>query len=270
LQAVCDALARTTGWIVIPQVVHSYGAILEQFARNHVHVAWAPPLVALELERGRTARVALCSTRSGRTVYHCALFVRRASPIRTLEHLTGRHVAWVDVESCAGYVVPRLRILAEGLDPSTLFGRESFHHTHQAVAQAVLSGAADVGATYLSADPRSWHAASAGWFEAGAAPDAVRVLATAGPIPSDAIVVSTKLPSEILEALPAALQRLARTVPEDLRHLLRADGLQAPPAGHFDELRRLMREASTRSGSRPAIDVDAAEVARRSRDFGTR
>lgn len=59
-------------------------------------------------------------------------------------------MAWVDTNSSAGYLVPRMRIAAAGLDPETLFARQSFLGSHERVACAGLDGDADAGATYLS------------------------------------------------------------------------------------------------------------------------
>ena len=240
LESLCAEITKGGSWIVIPQLLPSYAALVEQIGRGLVHVAWAPPLVAVELERSGAAKPVLCLARGGQTAYHSAIFAPRASHVRSLQDLTGMHVAWVDRESSAGYVLPRLKLTSVGLDPRTLFGRESFLRTHGAVARAVLAGDTDLGATYLSVDVRTKRVVSAGWLDAGATQEDVRVLTTAGPIPSDAIVVS-KLPVDAVEALTEEVRRLTRGAPDALKGLFRADGFERVEAHHFAELRRLTR-----------------------------
>ncbi len=228
-------------WIMIPQLLPSYAGLVEQVGRGLVHVAWAPPLVALELERSGTAKIVLCLARGGQTAYHSAFFAPRATRLRSLQDLAGTHVAWVDPGSSAGYLLPRLKLASVGLDPRTLFGRESFLRTHGAVARAVLAGDADFGTTYFSMEPRTKRIVSAGWLEVGAANNDVHMLGTAGPIPSDAIVVSSKVPADVVEAITQEVRSLTRRAPDALKGLFRADGFERVEAHHFAELRHLTR-----------------------------
>ncbi len=250
LDAVCGELAKRLSLDVSPLVLRSYGSLAEEMNAGKVHLAWAPPLLAIELERAGSASVALCSKRAGRVDYQAALFVPAASEIRTAADLLGKKVAWVAKESAAGYIFPRLKLQAEGLDPDTLFGDESFRRTHEAVVRAVLVGHADVGATYVSyptgggAEPADVPL-SAGWLEAGTETQAVRVVLTAGPIPADVIAFAKSLEAPIAEKLSTALRELGTTA--SIRALLNADGFEPAGAAHFDELRKLVAGASKQS-----------------------
>lgn len=241
LRALADALAGELGREVVPSLLPSYADLAGEISAGAADLAWAPPLVALELERAGHAHVAVCSSRAGAIDYHAALFTQHTSKLEKLEDLRGAHVAWVDKQSSAGYVVPRLHLAQVGLEPSKLFGKESFLGSHEKVSLAVLAGEVDVGATYVSLDPVSKRAISAGWLEAGAAVNGAFVLAMFGPIPSDAVVITTRLDDEALVAsLTSALLALPAAVPQSVGRLLRADGLVVPPAGHFDALRKLV------------------------------
>jgi phosphonate transport system substrate-binding protein len=238
LSLLCSELERALSCAVVPKVLPSYAALPEEMAFG-AHIAWAPPLVAIELERGGLAKIALCCSRAGQKTYHCALFTRHASPIEKLADLAGRHVAWVDPHSSAGYLVPRLKLSSAGFNPMALFARESFLGSHERVACAVLAGEADAGATYLSLDQRTKRPISAGWLEAGAAINGALILATAGPIPADAIVLSTRLPADQRAALTEQLAALPGALPESVGGLFRAEGFEKPEPAHFDELRSL-------------------------------
>jgi phosphonate transport system substrate-binding protein len=249
LAAICAELARSLSRAVTPKLLNSYAALLDEVSAGGAHLAWAPPLVAIDMELLHLASLAVCCSRSGLTGYHAALFTRHGSPIDKLADLKGSHIAWVDRHSAAGYRVPRMRIASEGLDPGTLFGKESFLGTHERVACAVLAGEADVGATYLSLDPSTRQRLSAGWLEAGAGLNGAHVIATAGPIPADAIVLSNRLGADAKTTITARLFALADAVPGAVGGLFRADRFEAPQAEHFDELRALSAAFEPRAAS---------------------
>ena len=72
-----------------------------------------------------TATPLAIPTRRGATVYHAALIVRRDGP-KTIEECRGRRATWVQRDSAADYLVPRLHMAAQGLDVLRFFSRELF------------------------------------------------------------------------------------------------------------------------------------------------
>jgi phosphate/phosphite/phosphonate ABC transporter binding protein len=237
LSAMCSELEAALTRTVKPRVLPSYAALKDEVAAGRAQVAWAPPLVAIELEDEGLASIDLCCTRGGQVGYHSVLFTRHASPIEKLADLKGCRAAWVDEHSAAGYVLVREKIAESGLDPDELFGKETFVGTHGKVARAVIEGDADVGATYVLLDPATERPLSAGWLEAGAGINGAYVLLTAGPIPSDAIVFSTSLPSDVKSALVKQVGALPKSVLHAVGRLLHADGFATAPASHFRALR---------------------------------
>jgi phosphonate transport system substrate-binding protein len=248
LAEICGAIALAIDRPVSPRVLLSYAALREEVEAGRVQIVWAPPLVAVELADAGLATIDLCCARGGAVDYHAAIFTRHASSIETLADLRGCHAAWVDEHSSAGYVLPRLKIASAGLDPGALFGRESFLGTHARVARAVLEGEADAGATYLSLDPATGRPLSAGWLEAGAGINAAFIVATAGPIPADAIVFSSRLPAALKAALVTQVTALPASVPRAVARLLGADGFAPAQASHFAALRGMLDTIATRAG----------------------
>jgi phosphate/phosphite/phosphonate ABC transporter binding protein len=220
-----------------------------------VQIAWAPPLLAIDLERETQAKIRLCSRRAGRLDYMSVLFVPAASSIEKFEELEGKRVAWVAKESSAGYVVPRLQIASQGLDPENLFAEETFRRTHEAVVRAVMAGESDVGATFASFPERQHEPnnpgigqgagplSTAGWLEVGVKNEEVRIVSIAGPIPSDVIAMSTALPEDTASAIADGLRHLGQSV----RLLLNADGFEQPDESHFDGLRKLVEAVKPRA-----------------------
>ncbi len=84
---------------------------------------------------------------------------------------------------------------------------------------------------------------TAGWQEAGTATDAVNVIATAGPIPSDALVLSSALPPDLSNALVTGLAALPHVEAEGVRGLLGADSFERLRPAHFQELQKLVESA---------------------------
>jgi len=107
----------------------------------------------------------------------------------------------------------------------------------------VLDGEADAGATYLSLDPSTGRPLSAGWLEAGAAINGAFIVATAGPIPSDAIVFASPVDAELRAAIVEQLMGLPSSAPKAMRFLFGADGFAPPPAAHFEACGRSSRSA---------------------------
>ena len=244
LATLCGELGRALSSPVRPLVLASYASLEQEVEAGHAQIVWAPPRVAIDLEDAGLVSIDVCCTRGGGNVaYFAALFTQHASRIETLADLKGCRAVWVDPHSAAGYLVPRARLASEGLDPDALFGREDFLGTHARVACAVLAGEADVGATYLSLDPKTGRPLSAGWLDAGAGINGAFILATGGPIPTDAIVLSRRVPAERKAVVVEQVIALASCLPEVVGRLFGADGFAPAQASHFEGARALLRGA---------------------------
>ena len=62
---------------------------------GRVHVAWTGALLLLMSEQMSGIVPILTSVREGVALYHSAIFVSGRSPIRTVEQLQGKSIAWV-------------------------------------------------------------------------------------------------------------------------------------------------------------------------------
>jgi len=221
----------------------SYRALADAMITGQVGVAWLPPILALEVERGGHGTVAAIPLRHGVPTYRAAIIVRPGGP-KTIGELAGTRVAWVDAESAAGYVVPRLHLAANGFDVRA-FAHEEFLRSHIEVVNAVSRGRFDVGATFSNHDPRTQAITTAGWTDVdGRAIRDVGVLATVGPIPNDALLISSLIPL----AARLALTRWVLDPPPRVKRLfsivLASERLRAPEAEHFQALRDLLRKST--------------------------
>jgi phosphonate transport system substrate-binding protein len=186
LDALCGALGTILGTEVRSMRPETYDALAAELERGRVQYAWTPPaLLVLTMERVRLQPL-LTAVRGDHTSFCAVLFVRAESSLQSLHELRGTTVAWVDEASAAGYLCPRLHLAAQGIDPSTLFGKELFLRSHREVVRAVFDGRADVGATYAFL-PEPGKLVTRAAFQDVAPGRPARVLEHTAPIPNDGI-----------------------------------------------------------------------------------
>ena len=210
LDALCAALSSQLGELVTGANFDTYDALVSELERDRVDYAWMPPvLLVLARERLRL-RPLLSSVRGDRTDYRAVLFVDAAGPLRTLDDLRGKTVAWVDTMSAAGYLYPRLTLAARDVDPQSLFGDELFLRSHAEVVRAVFDGRAQVGATYAEKPAADQPIRRAGFLDV--APDRpARVIEWSKSIPNDLIVGHGQIPKPRHVAFANAIVELAKS-----------------------------------------------------------
>lgn len=234
--AICAALGEILGCSVVSHRAGSPG----ELASASVDLAWASPTLALT--EMQAAVPVVCSVRQGVAHYHGVLFVARGSDIVSLLDLDGSRAAWVAKSSSSGYIFPRVALAGNGIDPESLFFEEHFLGSHGAVADAVLSGRADVGATFavFEGGNASARLVSAGFLD----PDRpARVLLATPPIPSDLVVASRELHRELGPVLEDALRALPHIVPDAVQRVFNADELAVVDPRSLGELKRQLADA---------------------------
>ncbi len=235
LEQFCLALSDATGIEVIPHGVSSYRSLLDQLATAEVDIVWLPPIPALRATANNCVSPIALPIRSGDTFYYAALFARSDSPIREPGDLQGLKAAWVDPQSAAGYLIVRAYLELQAVDLKTAFAKNLFFGSHDAVTEAVVKGAADVGATYVYYDEEQ-RPKRAGWGEAD-----VHVVAKAGPIPNDFIAARKGLSGRLVRLVQDALVDVNNApLREAARLLLTADGFAVPTPEHIEPLQALL------------------------------
>jgi phosphonate transport system substrate-binding protein len=106
------------------------------------------------------------------------------------------------------------------------------------VARAVHDGDADVGATFAHFDAKTGAPLRGGWRDLP-----VRVIAGAGPIPSDVLAIGTHLSEELRAALQDALvRRPDAKVRATAAALFAAESFLAPEPEHLAPLQGLLAD----------------------------
>lgn len=192
-------LTEKMGRDVITRIYPNPGALAWGLAIGEVDLGWLQPLTVVEAQKKGAVTLIAKVVRHGLPFYRGVIFTKSSRDVQGLAGLKGLSVAWVDPKSAAGYLFPRAEIVEAGLKPAELFKSESFAGDHGAVCRAVVSGKADVGATYADDRPGTAMAIDGCVQSVGAAvAKELKIVSKSQPIPNDAIAARPGLdPVEI-------------------------------------------------------------------------
>lgn len=241
LDAFCEALSEATGLYVQGIGGWNYDSLMQALEAGEVDFAWLPPLVAMRATgRARVVPLVL-PVRNGASSYLTALFAKPDAPFRKVEDLVGLRAAWVDRQSAAGYIVLRAHLRSIGVNLDEAFRENRFYGSHHEVARAVFDGEADVGGTFVhvepdATNPKGERVVRAGWGEAS-----VHVITQAGPIPSDVMAASVRVPVATMRKVQRALVSAEDSaVRRNALALFGAEGFVVALSEHLDPLRKLI------------------------------
>jgi phosphonate transport system substrate-binding protein len=206
-RAFAERLAERIGVEVVVVVASSYAELSGLVCRGEAQVAWLPPAVYVRCQEQADVTLMLGAARAGGVQFAGALFVKADAPWTTLAELEKEKlsVAWVDHDSCAGYLFPRLALEDRGMSPDRIFQRQFVLGSHNAVARAVEVGRADVGATFIhGAAGDALMDGNVGWsLEVDR--DLMRPILLSAPIPADVICGAPTLDPDLREQVTEAL-----------------------------------------------------------------
>lgn len=203
-EAIAKMITEKTDLVVKAVVGTDFAAVREAMGTGKAHIGWLNTFNYVLAHEKYGVDVALVTVRFGTTSYKGQIIVRADSGIKTVADLKGKSMCWVDVNSTSGYIIPRIMLKAEGLDPDKDFTKTVEAGSHNNVVTAVYKGDCDAGATYSDAR---------GTIEKDY-PDVkekVIVLATTSDIPNDNVAFVKDFPAEKREAVVKALLDLAAT-----------------------------------------------------------
>lgn len=236
-----DHLATTLERPVTALATRSYAELGALFGTRDDLVAWLPPALYVRTEPSVGLRLLAEVERSNGAGYRGVLFVANDSEVTQLEDLLGKRVAWVDRDSCAGHLFPRLELREQGFEASELFAEERFVGSHGSAVRAVMNGEADVGATHAQTKADSEELILAGWGPYAGA-DGMRPVLVTRPIPSDVLCASNKLDKQIAERVQKALLDMHDAgLDELIDELFGAEKLVPASASDYDAVRAAMK-----------------------------
>jgi phosphonate transport system substrate-binding protein len=252
VRAFLSALAEAAGGPVDLHHSADYRALASAIEQGLVHFAWLPPLAAARAVRAGSVTPAAVAVRHGATSYYAGLVALESSPIHTVADLKNLRAAWVDRESASGYVVIRAALRQQGVSLVDAFREDLFLRSHAEVARAVDQGIADVGATCFNLSSGAVKMARSTYTGMIVDPlKNMRVVAEAGPIPSDMFGVHRSISPVVLQKIQTALIG-ARPVHlfEAAKAMMFADSFARADGEHLRMLDALYDTVLSREGPR--------------------
>ena len=140
-----------TGLVVQANVGTDYAAVREAMGTGKVHIGWLNTFNYVLAAEKYGVDAALVTVRYGSSSYKGQIVIRADSGIASLDDLKGKVMCWVDTGSTSGYVIPRIMLAANGVDPDADFASTTEAGSHNNVVAAVYNGECDAGATYSDA-----------------------------------------------------------------------------------------------------------------------
>jgi len=148
---ICELLSDKTGYVIEGNVATSYVAVIEAMCTGKAHIGTLATFAYILANQKCGVQCALVSARYGRAFYNGEIIAGVDTGIETLADLKGKTMCWVDAASASGYIVPRIMVMAAGVDPETDLAQQTEAGGHDAVALAVYKGDCDAGACYIDA-----------------------------------------------------------------------------------------------------------------------
>jgi phosphonate transport system substrate-binding protein len=225
-------LTERTGMTVTSNVGTDFSSVREAMCAGQAQIGWLNTFNYVLANEQCGVDAALATSRFGTTTYAGQIIVRADSGIDSLDDLNGKVMCWVDPASTSGYIIPRIMLAAEGIDPDTAFSQTIEAGSHNNVVTQVYNGDCDAGATF--ADART------GIEEEF--PDVLEqvvVLATTSDIPNDSVSFISDFPEETRAEIVSALMDIAASPEgqEALNTLYNIEGLVESSDSFYDTFR---------------------------------
>lgn len=225
-------LSESTGYTVTSNVGTDFSSVREAMCAGQAQIGWLNTFNYVLANEQCGVDAALATSRFGATTYAGQIIVRADSGIETLEDLNGKVMCWVDPASTSGYIIPRIMLAANGVDPDTAFSQTIEAGSHNNVVTQVYNGDCDAGATFSDARTGIEE-------EFPDVLDVVSVLATTSDIPNDSVSFISDFPEEMRTEIVNALLEIAASPEgqEALNTLYNIEGLVESSDSFYDTFR---------------------------------
>lgn len=162
--AIADYLSKQTGLTFKIQVGTSFGAAIEAMGAGKAQMGFLNTFSVLLAEAKYQVVPALAVLRKYNSnaldpdnsmagqlqAFYKGQFIANVnSGIKTLADLKGKKFCFVDPNSTSGYIVPRIILKANGVDPEKDLAATINAGSHDKVGIAVYNGDCDAGVTYI-------------------------------------------------------------------------------------------------------------------------
>lgn len=237
-EQIAQMLSEKTGLTIQANVGTDFAAVREAMGAGQAHIGWLNTFNYLLAHEKYGVDVGLVTERRGSATYKGQINVNADAGITSVADLAGKTFCWVDPNSTSGYIIPRIWLQANGLNPDTDFAETIEAGSHNNVITQVYNGDCQAGATF--SDARSGVEA-----ELADVMEKVLVLGETADIPNDGVAFIAEFPAEMRQQIVDALLEIAQSEEgvEALGTLYSISGLQAASDTFYDAFRADLSKA---------------------------
>ncbi len=206
-----EYLEKTLGRRIDFYIAKSYEETVDWMVEEKVDIGYLGPLVYVEaVNRGAKIEplVAVIDKHTGQPWYRSCILVRADSPIKSLKDLKGKRVAFTSKSSTSGYLMPLAALKKLDINPERDFAQVLYPGNHSKTIATLKDGIVDAAGTNISSYLKQQKSGKI-------RPENYRVLWESTPITHSPIVVSKKLPPELIQQI----KRAFLTAPDNIEDL---------------------------------------------------
>lgn len=202
-------LEKSTPYKYKVSIPTSFIAVVEAFGTKRADIAALNTFGYVLANEKYGAEAWLTFIRYGHNTYRSQFIARADGPIKTLQDIKDRKIAYVDPASTSGYLLPLKMLNDLKVKPK----ENVFAQKHDNVVSMVYQGQAEVGATFYS-PPEEGVIQDARRLVKTQYPDVeekIKIVQLTDPIPNDPFVFRKDLPQEMKERVQKALLDFVNT-----------------------------------------------------------
>jgi phosphonate transport system substrate-binding protein len=257
--AIADCLSQMTGLSFKEEVGTSFAASIEAMGAEKAQVGFLNTLSALLANAKYGVTPALLAIRNypkttsdidpdkalggqPQPFYRGQFIANVNSGINSFADLKGKSFCFVDPNSTSGYVVPRIILAANGINPDTDFSATQNAGSHNNVAIAVYKGDCDAGVTYVNVLTDTSANLAATYPDIA---DKVKVFAVTDRIPNDGMQFIKSLDPKLQAVIVEGMLAMAKDPGGKavLKSLYNYDSLQQVDTTYYKDFLAILQKA---------------------------
>lgn len=256
---IADWLSKKTGLTFKIEVGTSFGASIEAMGAQKAQVGFLNTFSVLLAEQKYGVVPAIAVVRkyatpagypdpdaalkdSMQNFYKAEFLSKTDSGINKFADLKGKTFCFVDPNSTSGYIVPRIILKANGIDPDKDFKNVINAGGHDKVAIAVYKGDCDAGVTFVDTRTDASYKLYDTYKDIGTV---LKVFALSDRIPNDGVQYIKQLDAGTQKIITDALMEMSTdaTAKQFLKDLYNINGYQRIDATFYDAFAAVLKAA---------------------------